>query len=163
MAGGGLQTRRATVARRLVGGLSYLLILPVLYIASVGPLVWLESCGLGSEKSWSAVRETAYFPVYRSWTHGSRWIGKSLSWYTARFEAAGSMAKILGPRSNDEKRLIVVWSRKFKRAMDAQSEWERQHPIEARKWREREALVCVLYDEAAEIREEEEDSWEGWW
>ena len=47
----------------LAADLRFLLLLPALYLASVGPLYGLNDRGLLSDSKWDAICRTVYFPL----------------------------------------------------------------------------------------------------
>jgi len=64
----------------------------ILYVASIGPLALLESRGIGSESTWHTLHETVYYPIFRTWQRGPRWVSSSLRWYVSLFVAESGNA-----------------------------------------------------------------------
>ena len=147
--------------RRLMAIFGSLVILGVTYVASIGPLAFLESRGYGSEATWECLHAKVYRPVYHAWWYGPKSFGTALGCYTAAFEPAGLIAKRFGSEFNNNVHLMVVTKRVFQKQRRARLEWEKVHPQEARAAREFLAgcIVCLGPGSKEEIDEAERNWW----
>jgi hypothetical protein len=68
-----------------------LIVLPALYVASVGPAVWLIDKGYISKES--AMLQAIYWPL-ETLVHNSRTASEVLTWYADLFRTGGSTTPV---------------------------------------------------------------------
>lgn len=78
--------RKSRLIRRGLMTCCWLVAAVFIYVASIGPLAYLESQRIGSDKIWSGLHQTVYRPVFTSWWYGPKWLSDSLRWYSGKFE-----------------------------------------------------------------------------
>lgn len=87
------------------------------YVASIGPIAWLDSQGFGSDETWKQLHSTVYRPIFHAWWSGPQWIGGSLGWYTELFAGSsgrcwkGGRPPYFTKRYNDLCRTVSIWRR----------------------------------------------------
>ncbi|MDB5337566.1 MAG: hypothetical protein JWN70_3185, partial [Planctomycetaceae bacterium] len=103
--------------RRGLMAFGWLIAVVMVYVASIGPLAWLDSRGFGSDETWKQLHKTVYRPIFHAWWYGPRWIGSSLGWYTELFAGSsgrcwkGGSPPYFTKRYNDLCRNVGSWRR----------------------------------------------------
>ena len=156
-------SQKSRLIRRGLMTCGWLVVAVIFYVASIGPMVFMESQGFGTDETWQHLQQTVYRPVYGAWRYGPKWLGTSLSRYTTFFELAGVEAENLGSKHNDFMHDLTIQDRVLEKREQDQLEWDNAHPAEAKIRKEEEAgILCMLYgDPTKEEIEEAENSW--WW
>lgn len=87
----------------------------VIYVASIGPLAYLESKRFGSDDMWSSLHQTVYRPIFTVWWHVPKWLSDSLRWYSGKFEwhpeSPWFLKRYFGTLYNDCGRTAVILCR----------------------------------------------------
>ncbi len=110
-------SRKSRLIRRGLITCGWLIAVVMVYVASIGPLAWLDSRGFGSDETWKHLHKTAYRPIFHAWWYGPSWIGNSLGWYTELFAGSsgrgwkGGRPPYFTKRYNDLCRNVRIWPR----------------------------------------------------
>jgi hypothetical protein len=142
--------------------------LAVLYVASIGPLAFLESQGVLTENAWKHLRGTAYYPIYHSWWNGPKWLDVSLGAYVGCFETSDRKAETFGAENSHWIHRFTVRTRVYAKREREQLEWDIAHPVEARVRKEAEmreeqtgGFRCYAFDDITKAEFAEAES--NWW
>ncbi len=157
-------SQKSRLLRRGLMTCGWLVVAVIFYVASIGPMVFMESQGFGTDETWQHLQQTVYRPVYGAWRYGPKWLGASLSRYTTFFELAGGEAKNFGSENSVFLYRFAVLGRAYGKREQMQLEWDRDHPAEAQARKQADVFGrgCGGF---SDLTEEEiavaENSW--WW
>ena len=126
--------RRSRLLRRGILVTSSVVTLFFLYFASIGPLTFLESQGIGSQSTYELLHGTVYYPIFRSWERGPKWVSSTLRTYVCLFVPKGktpNLQRCFAADSNDYWRWYHFWSQAMERKLLANPGYVPGSPIPA--------------------------------
>lgn len=116
-------SQKSRLIRRGLMTCGWLIAVVIVYVASIGPLAWLDSRGFGSDATSKQLQRTVYRPIFYTWWHGPRWISSSLGWYTELFAGSsgrvcrGGSPRYFTARYNNLCRLARIWRQSSSREL----------------------------------------------
>ena len=149
--------RRSRLIRRGLTTCGWLVAAVMLYVASIGPLAWLNTHGFGGGQTWERLHRTVYRPVFDVWWFGPRWVSSSLGWYTGLFDGSS------GWRRADRRHFTKGYNDLNRVArIDCQMGFEDPTESELREWSNPGYFSLWEYDLLEDVKREFKQRYADW-
>jgi hypothetical protein len=103
-----------------------------IYLASIGPLAFLESRKVGTASMWWCLHETVYHPIFQCWERGPKWVSSPLKWYVGLFDVSAKgldLNRCFAAESNGYWRWYYFFTQAVERRAVGNPEYKAGSPV----------------------------------